>query len=500
MAIFYHRDVTQAESTAYPVAALTQDSSFIKSWHSSLQKLFFNKEGMMVDEVSCYPNFIINHMDVDHGVGIWVFIEPSNLSAEHTFYDFKTLIYSHIIKILQLVKEHPANSQAVIYKRVFGSASEIMRLEERHFMQFSASLLNLYKDILKISRYQIEERKLVTLQERLEHLVLTTEKTDSLNTMKAMILEMRECSIFQKEYEDKAKLDPIMWQRQLLDELQIKYQVFSPPLGGFEMKIPDNFIAQCTDWLMHLPEKKIVCVCINSWKRFPKTLLINVLRSRSSRVLISILQMNLKVFSVFLPLDLLKKALKAMLIDDVKIFWDQFVGDELIGILQEMSGNLLDKIFLELPYDMLYNLKEKVLSISLEKEIQECFVELKKAYKKKYNIKKINESVIPSLRSLAASAICRAPHSSLVGQGYQALSPISLERILLTSPRIQEEVRSQVRVQVKIPIVEGSPEFIFEDVLGPDYLSELDLLSLASLAEGYRVALNKVLAERCMQD
>ncbi|MBF5050703.1 hypothetical protein CLAVI_000318 [Candidatus Clavichlamydia salmonicola] len=498
MAIVYHRDSAQAGRIESPVAVLTQNSPLIKSWHSSLQRFFFNKEGLMVGEVSCFPNLIINYIPLHPRPEIWISIEPSNLGMQHTFCDFKTLINRHIRKLLQLVKENPANSKVVICKRVFGSSVEIMMLEERHFMQLTASLFNLYKDIFKISKCQIEERKLVILQERLENLALTTEETDPLNTLKEMILEMRECHIYKQEYQNKAKLDQIMWQRRLLDELQIKYHFFRENIAISEIKINDNFIAQCSEWLMHLPDKEIVCVCVNSWKKFPRSLLVNVLRARSSRILISILQKNLKIFSVFLPLDLLKKALKDMLINDVKKLWDQFSIKELIVILQEVSENLLDKILAELPYEKVYNLRKEVLSISIEKQIQECFVELKIAYQKKYKALNVHKTVISFLRSLAAGAICKAPHSSVVGLGAQALSSVSLERVLLTSPRLQEEVFDQVRGRINVPITQGSPRFTFSEAQEPAYLPELDLFPLASLVEGYEDVLKETLLEKCV--
>ncbi|MBF5050694.1 hypothetical protein CLAVI_000309 [Candidatus Clavichlamydia salmonicola] len=492
MVIFHNRAPSQQVSIEEPLSALTQASSLIKSWHSSIKPLFFNKGGIMVGQLRGLPILWVTHAPLNSRVHGWISIGVFDLTRVHTFDSWKRLTEANMRRLLQLVREYGEHKKVRICKQVVGSIKEIIELDGMHLIQLVASFLNLYKDVLKSYICLKEGNNLVALEQMLHNLPKTVGGKEFCNVLREMTLEVNKLSIYRKKTPDmgESQLD------YLKKRLCWKHQ-FSHFSGSFMSRTSVFFLDLVWDWLISLSDEHFLNVYVDLCDSFLADALTTALCKRSTSLLISILKRDITRFAPIFPVELLQKALKEMLKNDFNEILKNLSIKKLLEILQNMSLDLLEKILLELPENIVSDLKLEIGYRSLDMKIQEYLVELNMAYQRRAIALKVNKTSILSLRSLAAIAIFKASNSSLVPQGVKSLSSTCLERILQTSPGIEEEVQQEVRIRANIPFVGTAAEFIIGEEQSKCYLPQLDLLPLASMLPGYKDVFKKTLLEKC---
>ncbi|MBF5050700.1 hypothetical protein CLAVI_000315 [Candidatus Clavichlamydia salmonicola] len=510
MAILSRGDLVPVVNNGNHENFLSASSPFIQSWCKGLHEFFFGINGILVagrrngnDEV-VYPfisvSFMLSRFPLlNEHANIQIIIISARLSSGNRMTEYLERLELGLYELMQIVRQQNTGQIFRVSSKINKQCFAKVNLNNFSFMQLVASLLRFYKDVLTCDIFVLEEVKRQELKRLLDQVSENTENVGHCNALKEMILHERmkiiEC---QNEKVQVVELETIFL------ELCVYMQIYDYDANGERRSgnvVRGISLEDVSNWLVSLPEEVFCMMLVLYGEELPANCIGKAWKEKGSRFLIGLLKKNSITALKMVPLDVLEQALREISTADLIVVLQDISLKTLINILIKVPKYLLKNILLELPKDVLGNLKQSTAGATLIKQVEgqidEYLSELQLLQKKNpVYLKKIARPFL-CLRSLAASAICKAPYRSLVGQGVQALSLTYMERMAMLYPTLQEEVRSQIRVRVKMPVEEGFPEFIFEDVPGSDYLPQLDLLSLASLLPGYKGIFEKRMLKKC---
>ncbi|MBF5050695.1 hypothetical protein CLAVI_000310 [Candidatus Clavichlamydia salmonicola] len=517
MAIFPFGDQVESVNTVNSKDTLYPVELWMQKWRCRLQDFFFGSKGLLVTQrdifnqsIMVFPDLIFSYLSpyrslLHEEVEVMITIAPYKGGIREGLPGYIEHLKASIFMITERVKQHNKREILIVRSRIGGKSVKAIRLSFPSFVQCMASLLYLYKDILSYNSCMIEGVKEQRLRLAVEALPAEFWGTGSCNALKEMILQAKElstrCVIQQEKIKvigevDSSESNMGYFLQKMRRNIYARMQCILMPkdTGVTEDEIMErmqsvsatNFIFILREWTGMFPEINLVRVLekqpISRWKIILAASSVNLLK--------------------IIPLNLLQKVLRDISKIDLLEIINNMSINFLVNILQEMPSELLEKILLEMPKGIVCKLQQKIgatisLIESLNKQIKDSIVQLKM-------LKKMNELSLPgkgpsvlSLRSLALSSIFKASNRSLVCQENMSLSLTYVERMALLYPGLQDEVYRKVRVGVKIPIKDLSPEFNFLESQSLDYLPELDLLPLASMVTGYEELFKKALLQKC---